>query len=116
MEKVDLSLYKGQTYQRNFTISDLSLEITQLYFTVKESTDSKVVALQKKIGDGITLMDNTDGVYTYLLELNTDDTENLKSDFDYGYDITLKSNNVKIPIIMGKFVISPVYTRKRDET
>lgn len=116
MEKVDLSLYKGQTYQRNFTISGLSLDITQLYFTVKESTDNKNIALQKKIGDGITLMDYTDGVYTYLLELNTNDTENLKADFDYGYDITLKSNDIKVPIVMGKFVISPVYTRKRDET
>lgn len=116
MEKVDIDLYKGQTYQRNFVISGFSLDITQLYFTVKESTDSKVVSLQKKLGDGITLMDNSNGTYTYLLEINSDDTENLKSDFEYGYDITLKSGSIKEPIVMGKFIVNPVYTRKRDET
>lgn len=114
MEKVNLSLYKGQTYQRNFIISDFDLPITQIYFTVKENIEDKNIVLQKKIGSGITLMDYTGGVYTYLLELDSNDTEELKS-AKYGYDITLKSNDIKVPIIMGEFIINSVYTRKRDE-
>lgn len=115
MEKVDLSLYKGQTYQRIFTVSGLDVDITQVFFTVKGSVDDKNFAFQKRIGDGITLMDYVDGVYTYVLEIMPDDTENL-SKSEYGYDITIKSNDIKFPpIIMGKLLIEPVYTRKRDE-
>lgn len=116
MEKVNLFLYKGQTYQRNFVISNFTMPITQIYLTVKKKADDKNVVFQKKIGSGITLMDYTDGIYTYLFEIESNDTEYLKTDYKYGYDITLKSDDFKMPIAIGELVINPVYTRKCDET
>lgn len=115
MEKVNMSLYKGQTYQRNLTITDPPYEITQIYFTVKDNITSKNVTLQKKLGDGIELMDIEDNVYTYLITIDSSDTNELKSG-TYGYDITVKSNDIKEPIIMGDFVIEDVYTGKKEET
>lgn len=120
MEKVNIELYRGQTYQRNIVISNFKGTITKMYFTVKEDTDSKTVVLQKKINDGIKLMDvDKEGNLIYLLNLLPKDTENLKTDFNYGYDITVIAdgdNYIKEPIVMGNFRVLPVYTTRREET
>ena len=120
MEKLNLKIYKGQTYQRNFIISDFDYDINQIYFTVKEQPDNKYVALQKKLNDGIQLMDIDEktGAKIYLLSIEPDDTENLKTTYNYGYDITIRAGNnnfIKEPIIMGSFCIEPVYTTKKEE-
>lgn len=116
MEKLNISVYRGETYQRNITISNFTLPITNLYFTVKKTDSDKNVALQKTVGNGLTLMDYDEdtNTYTYLLELDTDDTENLKIG-DYGYDITITAEDYKKPIVMGTFSIEAVYTTKKDE-
>lgn len=120
MEKVNLEIYKGQTYQRNFIISNLDYEIHQIYFTVKEQPDYKIVAMQKKLNDGITLMDVDEetGARTYLLTIDSNDTENLKTNYKYGYDITIRAGEnsfIKEPLVTGSFKVLPVYTTKKEE-
>lgn len=116
MIKLNILVYRGETYQRNITISNFTRTITNLYFTVKKTDSDETVALQKTIGNGLTLMDYNEetNTYTYLLELCTDDTENLKTG-DYGYDITITAEDYKKPIVMGRFRIEAVYTTKKDE-
>ena len=80
MENIIFEFYKGRTYTRDFTITGWSRQINQIYFTVKSAIDDKVYTIQKKIGKGITLVDegkNEEGnvfhVYNILIEaMDTD--------------------------------------------
>ena len=91
LENEIFEFYRGRTYQRDFTISEWSLPISKVYFTVKENTEFKKPILQKTLGDGITLVDDENGIKTFSLLIDATDTDHMKTEFDYTFDIAIHS-------------------------
>lgn len=126
MENVLFEYYIGDTYTRDFTIEGYSSPIDFMYFSVKKNNNDKRVVLQKTLGDGITL---TDVVYdedenpisrTYNILIDADDTEGLKTDYDYPFDIeivtTMLPHPIKKTIISGIFRLKEATTRSYNES
>ena len=122
MKDVLFEFYIGDTYTRDLLISGYSADITQVYFSVKKSNRDKHTVLQKKLTDGITLVDvQYDGEgnilsRTYNLLIDSDDTETLTPDIDYVFDFEITSpNNIKKTILTGTFRVLNTTTRKYNE-
>jgi hypothetical protein len=126
MENVIFEYYIGDTYSRDFTISDYSSEITEVYFSVKKNNSDKRTVLQKKLDNGITLTDvqyDDEGNITsrtYNILINADDTEDMQVDFEYPFDIEIitpgvNSADIKKTIISGIFKLKSATTRKYNE-
>lgn len=112
--------YRGDTYSRDFTLKGWGLSIDKVYFTVKEKVENKKAVLQKKLNDGITLVSDEDGVKTFNLLICCTDTEELKTDFDYVFDIEIHSYGVdgdiiKKTIITGNLRLKASSTRACNE-
>ena len=106
--------YRGDTYERNFALL-WSKEITDVYFTVKQTSDDKKPVIQKKLGDGINLVDITEDGNLYLLTIASEDTEQLSPNKNYFFDIEVLSNNIRQTPIVGTLKLKEDYTRKNDE-
>ena len=83
--------FRGDTYSRDFTLTGWSLSIDKVYFTVKEKLTDKNAVLQKTLGNGITLMDETEEGKTFNLSICCTDTDEMKTDFEYVFDIEIHS-------------------------
>lgn len=106
--------YRGDTYTRNFSLL-WSKKITDVFFTVKKTSDDKKSLIHKRLGDGINLMDITDDGNVYLLTIEAEDTENMAVNTDYYFDIEVLSNNIKQTPIIGVLTLKEDYTRRKDE-
>lgn len=124
MKDVIFEFYIGDTYTRDFTISGYSSEITNVFFTVKKDINDKRYVLQKTLGNGITLVDikyDEEGNIvsrTYNLLIDADETESLRPDVDYSFDIEIVSpgeNDIKKTIITGIFRVANATTRNYNE-
>lgn len=115
--------YIGDTYERNFAILKYTSDIDQMYFSVKKSDEDKSVILQKTLEDGITIVDDSvvDGVRRreYQLWIDANDTEDLKVDTEYPFDIEIitekDDTNIKRTILKGTVVLTAATTRKWNE-
>lgn len=113
----------GDTYVRNFAILKYTSDIDEVYFSVKKSDDDKKVILQKTLDNGITLMDDVleDGVRkrTYQLWIDADDTEEMKVDVEYPFDIEIVTDKdetkLKKTIIKGNVILNDATTRVWNE-
>lgn len=105
--------YRGDTFQQHFTVS-WNQSITEIYFTVKQTAEDKKALIKKKLNDGINLVDKTDDGEVYLLTINAEDTENLKTG-SYVYDFEILSGKLKQTPITGILTLTEDVTRKRDE-
>ena len=112
--KVSFEFYRGDTYERTFALL-WSKEITNVYFTVKQTSDNKRPIIQKKLGDGINLVDVTEDGNVYLLTIDSEDTEKLLSNNAYNFDIEVLSNNLRQTPIVGTINLKEDYTRRKDE-
>lgn len=92
MENVLFEFYRGDTYSRDFILKGWSLPVSQAYFTVKENIDNKKCCLQKTLNNGIALLDTSEEGDTYNLKICCTDTECLKVDTDYVFDIEIHSD------------------------
>ena len=99
LENIMFEFYRGRTYSRDFSVSDWSFPISKIYFTVKEDIESKKHVLQKTLEDGITLVNEENGIRTYNLMICCTDTEHMKIDYDYVFDITIVSPGVDGDVI-----------------
>lgn len=110
-----LEFYRGDTFQKHFTVS-WNLPITGIYFTVKQTSDDKNPLIRKKLNDGIVLVDKADDGDIYLLTIDAEDTENMKTG-NYSYDFEFISNKFKLtpPESVGTITLKEDITRKRDE-
>lgn len=126
MEDVIFEFYIGDTYTRDFTISGYTDTIDDVYFTIKKNDLDKKFLIQKILNNGITLTDiqyEDDGETiksrTYNLYLNAVDTESLKPDIEYPFDIEIVTNKdndtLKKTIIKGNVVLTSATTRVWDE-
>lgn len=125
MNNVIFEFHIGDTYTRDLTIDGYSAEISNVFFSVKNNNADKRVILQKRLDDGITL---TDVVYdgdtivsrTYNILINATDTERMKTDFEYPFDIQINTPGVgtdviKKTIISGIFRLTDATTRVYNE-
>lgn len=99
MLKSNFKFIKGDTFSQGFTISNFDLDIDKLYFTVKEKTADKNYVIQKRLNNGIEKDPDTED--RYILNIDADDTNNLKTGFEYIFDIQMVSGNYKKTIIGG---------------
>lgn len=126
MKDVVFEYYIGDTYTRDLTITGYSAEITEMYFSVKKNNKDKNTVLQKTLDNGITLVDvqydDEDNIVsrTYNLLIEANDTEELRPDFDYSFDVEIVSpgvdnNDIKKTIITGIFRVNNTTTRNYNE-
>lgn len=111
---------KGDTYSRDFTITDYESEISKVFFTVKSKSSDKRYVLQKTLNDGITLVSDEEGVKTYNILINATDTDDMKVDYEYFFDIEIVSpgaNNdeIKQTPIIGTLILTEVATQTINE-
>lgn len=99
MVKENIKFIKGDTYSRGITIENLTLPITQLYFTIKEKTSDRNYVLQKRLNEGIEV--DPDNLNRYVLTIEADDTNDFKANYNYVYDIELVSDYIKKTIVAG---------------
>lgn len=99
MEKINFKFIKGDTYSRGFTIEGFEQPIKQVYFTVKEKSTNKNYVIQKILTRGIEIDQETPN--RYVLTIEADDTNNLKTNFNYVFDIEIVTESIKRTIIGG---------------
>ena len=92
-----------------------SIKIDKIYFTVKKCVTDREAVLQKYLGNGIELIEETEEYKLYRLTINADDTENMYLTTTYGYDIKIIIDNVKITKVVGNFQLLKNYTKKENE-
>ena len=123
MIETNFEFFIGNTYERNITISNYEDDIDEMYFSVKKSDSDKRVILQKTLDNGITLMsdETIDDVRyrTYQLVIDSDDTEGMKPDVEYPFDVkivTIKDEDeIKETIVKGNVTLSAATTRVWNE-
>lgn len=115
LENILFEFYRGDTYTRDFAISGWSFPVSKMYFTVKEDIEKKNYVLQKTLDDGITLVDETDDLKTYNLKICCTDTDNMKIDTDYVFDIEIHSQGVNGEVVK-KTIITGIVRLKGSAT
>lgn len=103
MKKINFNFVKGDTYSRGFTIDGLEIPINQVYFTVKEKSSDKNYVLQKRLTNGIEV--DAENPNRYVLTIEADDTNNLKVNYDYVFDIQIVTESIKRTIIGGNLTL-----------
>ena len=119
MTDILFEFYRGDTYTRDFIVKGWSLPVSNMYFTVKERVDNKKACLQKTLNNGITLVETTEEGHAFNLNICCTDTDCLKVDTDYVFDIEIHSNVegeiVKKTIATGILRLKPSATRSCNE-
>lgn len=116
--KAKFNFVRGNTYTRDIEIKNYS-KINNIYFTVKEKENDKNIIFRKRLYDGITLADETEDSKTYNLLIDSEDTDNLRTDYDYYFDVKLITNTtakpIKLTIIKGTMTLVTDITRVFNE-
>lgn len=95
----NIKFTRGNTYGLQITLNTNIVDIKNIYFTVKDGNDTKLI--EKKIDDGITFEDNV-----MVLKLKPNDTDNLINNVDYKYDIQINYNlDDEFTLLKGLFVV-----------
>lgn len=126
MDNVIFEFYIGNTFSKDFTLSGYQEEIDEVYFTVKKADDDKKFVLQKTLDNGITLVDveyEPDGTTilsrTYNILINAGDTENLKVETEYPFDVKIitseSPSDIKETVIKGNVILKSAVTRAYNE-
>lgn len=110
IEDATINYVKGDTYSRDIIISDYNEEINNILFTVKNNENDKRSVLQKSLNNGITLVSDEEGVKTYNILINANDTDDFKVDYDYYFAIKIftdgVTNDIELTAIKGTFTLS----------
>ena len=121
MNNVKFEFYKGRTYTRDFTIVDYTDAVTEMYFTVCDNPNNKNYCLRKSLSNGgITVVDTgTDeegnSYTTYNLTIEATDTDHMKTNVEYGFDIALISGTKKLQVMTGTLMLNDTYTKTCNE-
>jgi len=128
IENVLFEFRKGDTYSRDFTITDYDLDISKVFFTVKNNSSDKRYVLQKYLvtsggittSNGITLVSDEDNVKTYNILIKATDTDDMKVDYDYFFDVEIVSpgvgtDEIKQTLMVGTLRLKEVATQTVNE-
>ena len=116
--KAKFNFVRGNTYTRDIEIKNYK-KINNVIFSVKEKEQDKNVIFSKKLYDGINLMEVKEDSRLYNLTIDSDDTDNLKTDYDYYFDVKIITNTttkpIKLTIIKGTMTLVTDITRVFNE-
>lgn len=120
MDDVLFEFKRGRTYERDFEIQNYHDEVDKVLFTVCENEGDKNYVLRKSLGEGITLTDTgtlEDGIpyMDFNLLIDATDTDKMKVDKEYPFDIVLYSGEEKIPVINGILNLKGTSTKTYNE-
>lgn len=115
MNNVKFEFYRGDTYQRTITIKGWENKIDSIYFTVKNKDTDKDPILQKTLGKGIIKVDGDNEASTFLLTIDATDTDNMKTNYEYKFDIEIISGKIKKTIIDGTLRLNTDITKTINE-
>ena len=118
--KTNLEFHRGRTYSRDFVITDFNGPIDNILFTACENEASKHYCIRKALDNGISLVDegvDEEGLNfkVYNLLIDAKDTDHLKAETDYGFDIVLYSGDLKYQLIEGTISLAGTYTKACNE-
>ena len=99
-ETKDIIITKGDTLSFALEFEGLDQELTNVYFSCKEETSSKVYIFQKSLQNGVTKINNS----TYRVRVAPDDTKNIENG-SYFYDLQISINGDVFTILKGKFIV-----------
>lgn len=112
----NFSFVRGDTFSQNVTICNCLEDITEIYFTVKETYEDKNPVIQKTLTTGgITFLDKTDEETKYNILINATDTDLMKVNTEYLYDLELVSGTIKKTILKGTITLEADVTRTINE-
>lgn len=98
----NINFTRGNSYGLQITLKTNIVEIKNIYFTVKDGGDNKLI--EKKLDDGITFDDESGKL---ILRLKPNDTDNLLDDVDYKYDFQINYGlDDELTILKGLFIVS----------
>lgn len=101
----NITNFRGDTYSLGLKVEEIDQPLDNIYFTCRDSlNDDSTVLFQKSLGDGITLVDDTDDVYSYNVRVAPEDTRNIQAGIYY-YDLQVNINDDVFTIMAGKFII-----------
>lgn len=96
---------RGDTYSIGFKTEGINQKLDNIYFTCRDNlTDESNVLFQKSLGDGITLTDQDEDIYSYNVRVAPEDTRDIQSG-TYYYDLQININEDIFTIMRGKFII-----------
>ena len=108
----NFSLVRGDSFTFDLVISDIdeSINITSLYFTMRNKNQNKDFIFQKSLQNGITLIENL----KYRIRIDPEDTVNILPG-KYNYDLELGLGSDIYTIMMGTIIIVEDTTRRDDK-
>lgn len=120
MKDVSLEFFRGDTFTMDIILIGWELSVDKMYFTVKERESDKKATLQKALDNGITFVDETEDEKTFNLNICCTDTEKMKAEFEYVFDIEIHSiledgTVIKKTIATGILNLLPSSTRACNE-
>lgn len=118
--KENLEFHRGRTYTRDFIVTDFNDPIDEILFTACEDTANKHYCLRKSLNKGISLVDegtDENGLFykVYNLLIEATDTDHMKAETEYGYDIVLYSGTQKHQLIEGSIKLAATQTKTCNE-
>ena len=114
--KENFSFWRGDTFSQNITIKNCLEDITEIYFTVKETYDDKKYVIQKTLKKGgIVYLDTTEDGVKYNLLINATDSDLMKVDTEYVYDMQVVSETTKVTVLKGTITLEADVTRTINE-
>ena len=118
--KENFEFHRGRTYSRDFIVTDFNDPIEEILFTACENKANKHYCLRKSLEKGISLVDegideNGLSYKTYNLLIEATDTDHMKADAEYGYDIVLYSGTQKYQLIEGTIALAGTQTKTCNE-
>ena len=144
MIETEFNFVRGTTYSRNINLTDYGANIDEMYFTVKESETDRIPVIKKSLNNGIfpiipdTVIEEEtqeeqdekqeesedeseeSNVKSFNLIIEADDTETLKLNKPYPFDIKVitytDGNPVKKVIVKGTMTLSANITWKTNES
>lgn len=114
---MDLEFTRGDTQYVKFQLKDAEGKVIKLgsednlYFTLKQNSNSKKVLFQKKYPETIKI-NGSDGYFYFVIE--SEDTS-LLSYGTYEYDIELKSGTYVKTLGAGTITLTEEITHREDE-
>lgn len=96
----NINFTRGNTYGLKITLNTSIIDINNIYFTVKNGSNEKLI--EKYLNNGITFEDNV-----IVLQLKPSDTDDLLDDVQYKYDIQINYGlDDEFTLVKGMFVVS----------
>lgn len=116
LKRENFSFIRGDSFSRNVTIKNCLDEITEIYFTVKETFDDKIATIQKTLSTGgIVFLEETEDEKKYNVLINATDTDGMKVDTEYVYDMQIVSGTTKTTVLKGTITLEADVTRTINE-